>query len=293
MAKGLIKKILSKAGLQVKSASKKSDIDLYLKIHGSNAVEGKRFYNVGQSSFFHPAWTIVDYFKKSNGSIVLPGNFAIHYDLMSLQPMPVESSSAELIYTSHTLEHVTNEAVAFFLKDAYRMLKPGGIIRIVTPDIKLTYRAWRDSDADFFYWVPNSYPDGNWHESNLKMPLKEATLTQVFLEDFASTASEITAEGAEKRISDEEIHRIFNTMKMEDALDYCIARCPLELQHKFPYHHMNWFTEEKMEKMLREAGFKEVYASRWGQSRSAVMRNTDYFDTTTPNLSMYMEAVKQ
>ena len=44
--------------------------------------------------------------------------------------------------------------------------------------------------------------------------------------------------------------------------------------------------------MLREAGFQEVYASRWGQSRSAVMRDTGYFDTTTPQLSMYMEAIK-
>lgn len=293
MLKNLIKKILSKAGLEIKSASGKSDIDLYVKKYGHIAVEGKRFYNIGHSSFFHPAWTVIDYFKRNDGTVILPGNFAIHYDLMSLQPLPVESSTAELIYTSHTLEHVSNEAVRFFLKDAFRILKTGGTIRIVTPDIKLTCRAWRENDTDFFYWVPGSYADGKWHESNLRIPLKEATLTQVFLEDFASTASEITEVGAEKRISDEEMHRIFNTMKMEDALDYCIARCPLELQHRFPYHHMNWFTEEKLGHLLQESGFQEVYASRWGQSRSMVMRNTDYFDTTTPKLSMYMEAVKK
>ncbi|MBL7929309.1 MAG: methyltransferase domain-containing protein [Bacteroidia bacterium] len=293
MIKGIISKILNKLDLKVNAASKKSDINLYLKIHGRKAIDEKRFYNVGQASFFHPAWTIIDFFKKQDGTVVLPGDFAIHHDLMSLQPLPVESSSAELIYTSHTLEHVTNQAVSFFLKEAYRMLKPGGIIRITTPDIKLTYRAWRDGDTDFFFWVPNSYPDGNWHEFNLKIPLREATLTQVFLEDFASTASEITDIGAEQRISDEEMYRIFSSMKMEDALDYCINRCPVELQQRFPYHHMNWFTEEKMGSMLNNAGFQEVYSSRWGQSRSAVMRNTDYFDTNTPRLSMYMEAVKQ
>lgn len=292
MAKGFIKKILVKAGLEVKNVSKKPDLDLYIRKYGRQSVDQKRFYNVGHSAFFHPAWTVVDYFKKKDGSVVLPGDFAIHYDLMSFQPLPIETSTAELIYSSHTLEHVTNKAVSFFLKEAYRILKPGGIVRIVTPDIKLTYQAWRDNDADFFFWVPNSYPDGNWHEANLKIPLKEASLTQVFLEDFASTASEITAIGADKRISDEEMNHIFSTMKMEDALDYCINRCPEELQQQFPYHHMNWFTEEKLGNMLSNAGFKEIYASRWGQSRSAPMRNTDYFDTTTPKLSMYMEAIR-
>lgn len=292
MTTNRIKEILNKAGLQLKLGSPKPNLDLYVKKYGRQAVDEKRFYNVGQATFFHPAWTVVDYFKKPDSSILLPGPFAIHYDLMSLQPMPVEDSSAELIYTSHTLEHVTNEAVNFFLKEAYRILKPGGMIRIVTPDIKLTYRAWRDNDADFFYWVPNSYPDGNWHEFNLRIPLKEATLTQVFLEDFASTASEIVVVGADKRISDEEMQHLFNTMSMEEALDYCISRCPVELQHQFPYQHMNWFTEEKMGKMLKEAGFLEVYASRWGQSFSSVMRNTDYFDNNSPKMSMYMEARK-
>lgn len=292
MSKTLIKKILRKAGLEVRLAIKKPDLNLYVKKYGSRAVDEKRFYNVGQSSFFHPAWTIVDYFRQQDGSIVLPGDYAIHYDLMSLQPLPLESASAELIYTSHTLEHVTNKAVAFFLKEAFRILKPGGIIRTVTPDIRLSYRAWRDGDTDFFFWISECYPDREWQQYNLKIPLKEASITQVFLEDFASAVSEIVAVGAEKRLSDEEVHQLFSTMKMEDALDYCIARCPEELQQRFPFHHMNWFTEKKLEAMLMEAGFKEVYASRWGQSRSAVMRNTDYFDTTAPKLSMYMEAVK-
>jgi hypothetical protein len=55
---------------------------------------------------------------------------------------------------------------------------------------------------------------------------------------------------------------------------------------------MNWFTEEKWMKMLNEAGFTQVYPSRWGQSRSPVMRDTSFFDTSGPKLSLYMEAVR-
>lgn len=292
MLKSLIKKLLLKAGLNVSFYRKNYQLDLYTRVYGSKAVEERRFYNVGQAAFFHPAWTIIDYFKKADGTLSLPGSFAIHHDLMSLQPLPIETATAELIYSSHTLEHVNNKAVAFFLKEAYRILKPGGIIRIVTPDIKLTYRAWQENDVDFFYWVKNSYSANNWHEYNLRIPLREASLTQIFLEDFAAAVSEIVNIGAEKRFSDEEIQHLFKTMKMEDAMDYLIERCPEELQNRFPFQHMNWFTEEKWMKMLNEAGFTQVYPSRWGQSRSPVMRDTSFFDTSGPKLSLYMEAVR-
>ncbi len=62
-----------------------------------------------------------------------------HYDGVIecnfLQGIELESNIADLIYSSHLLEHLPFDYAPEFLKEHYRILKPGGIIRIVVPDL--------------------------------------------------------------------------------------------------------------------------------------------------------------
>jgi hypothetical protein len=41
-----------------------------------------------------------------------------------------------LVYSSHFLEHIPFNQVPSFLKECYRVLKPGGVIRLVLPDFE-------------------------------------------------------------------------------------------------------------------------------------------------------------
>lgn len=54
------------------------------------------------------------------------------------KPFPWPDASADMVYSSHTLEHFSREEGLNFLKESYRILKPGGIIRIVVPDLAVT-----------------------------------------------------------------------------------------------------------------------------------------------------------
>jgi len=49
---------------------------------------------------------------------------------------PWKDNSVDIIYSSHTLEHFYKEEGLYFLKECYRVLKFGGIIRILVPDLK-------------------------------------------------------------------------------------------------------------------------------------------------------------
>jgi predicted SAM-dependent methyltransferase len=53
------------------------------------------------------------------------------------QVMPWPDSSVDLIIASHFLEHITRAEGDQFLKECFRVLKPGGILRITVPDTKL------------------------------------------------------------------------------------------------------------------------------------------------------------
>jgi predicted SAM-dependent methyltransferase len=61
-----------------------------------------------------------------------PPNVLIH-DLTKRFPWP--DGSADAVYSSHTLEHLSREAGEHFIAECRRVLKPGGVIRIVVPDL--------------------------------------------------------------------------------------------------------------------------------------------------------------
>lgn len=64
--------------------------------------------------------------------------------------LQISEATVDAIYTSHMLEHLDRNEGAKFLAEAFRILRPNGIIRIAVPDIKKQiekYLEVRDADA--------------------------------------------------------------------------------------------------------------------------------------------------
>lgn len=62
-----------------------------------------------------------------------------------------KDNSISVIYSSHMLEHLDKYGASIFLKEAFRVLKPNGIIRIVVPDIqKLVNDYMKSNNANEF-----------------------------------------------------------------------------------------------------------------------------------------------
>lgn len=65
--------------------------------------------------------------------------------------IPLGDSSAEVLYSSHMLEHLDCDGALRFLQEARRVLQPGGILRIAVPDLRALVNAYlADGDADRF-----------------------------------------------------------------------------------------------------------------------------------------------
>jgi SAM-dependent methyltransferase len=56
--------------------------------------------------------------------------------------IPFESDSVDAVYHSHVLEHLDRPIAREFLREALRVLRPGGICRIVVPDFEFVCRAY-------------------------------------------------------------------------------------------------------------------------------------------------------
>jgi len=49
--------------------------------------------------------------------------------------LPLEDAVSDVVYSSHFLEHIPRRHLAGFLAECFRVLKPGGQIRLVLPDL--------------------------------------------------------------------------------------------------------------------------------------------------------------
>lgn len=93
-------------------------------------------------------------------NIDIGSNKAKDLELDITWPLPFESDSCEYIYTEHMLEHLDVDQGLNFLRECYRVLKPGGVIRIAIPSldilIKRSYEGnW--NDADWLKWPEFQY----------------------------------------------------------------------------------------------------------------------------------------
>lgn len=231
------------------------------------------YLNVGAGKWRHPLWHNLDHpvegYEKSHGRL------DIAHDLMSDQPFDVEDNSLRAVFTSHTIEHLNDAYVLRMFKNVHRCLLSGGYFRITCPDAALAYAAYQRGDKSF--WEPDD---------------KKYSLEQLFLSVFSASCSSVMDGDEENRVFDEEVRRVFSEMPMEEAFNHFTKDKPISLISKHPQSHDTWFTVDKLKSMLIEAGFTDVWESRYGQSICQPMRDMGYFDTTRPDISLFVECRK-
>lgn len=82
--------------------------------------------NIGCGSVFHPGWINLD------SAPVGPAVRA--HDARG--PLPFADASVDVVYHAHMLEHLEADDARKFLAECHRVLRPGGIVRVVVPDLE-------------------------------------------------------------------------------------------------------------------------------------------------------------
>jgi predicted 2-oxoglutarate/Fe(II)-dependent dioxygenase YbiX len=66
-------------------------------------------------------------------------------------PLPFPDDSVKYVFASHVIEHVYRQSeLPMLLKEIRRVLQPGGVVRIIVPDIAKCIRAYSGNDSKFF-----------------------------------------------------------------------------------------------------------------------------------------------
>lgn len=264
------------------------NLAMYQRLYRADSLHRKAFYNVGAAGFYHPYWTGLDF--KSDWYAPDQHDFT-HIDLMKCEPLPIADNSAEIVYTSHTIEHVSDAAVRNLCKEAYRVLKPGGYFRITNgPDVLLEIDAVKRGDADHFYWdkdwdAPEKY-EGNYRKPASSVPIEERWLHHTFtqLAPNAIDSGKVTFHAADIR------RLLADESQIEAALDHLASLVTFDPSR--PGNHVSWWTPDKAMRFMRDGGFEQVYRSAYMQSHAPILRDARFFDAKHPSMSLYVEARK-
>jgi predicted SAM-dependent methyltransferase len=91
--------------------------------------------NLGCGNRMHPDWVNLDFTSTRPGVIA--------HNL--LEPLPFADNSFIAVYHSHVLEHFPRQTVPHFLRECFRILEPGGIVRVAVPDLELLTRLYLET----------------------------------------------------------------------------------------------------------------------------------------------------
>ncbi len=76
----------------------------------------------------------------------LSQNNFVHHNLA--YSIPLEDRAADFIYSSHFLEHLDKESGRRLLEECWRVLKPGGVLRIGVPDLEYAWQMYQHGEKD-------------------------------------------------------------------------------------------------------------------------------------------------
>lgn len=108
--------------------------------------------NLGCGTRFHPDWTNLD--------VVSTSSFVEAYDVREGLPFP--DDTFDVVYHSHLLEHLAKDKGLPFCRECYRVLKKGGIIRVVVPDLERIAKLYLRALEGALMGDPQSRSDYTW-----------------------------------------------------------------------------------------------------------------------------------
>jgi predicted SAM-dependent methyltransferase len=114
--------------------------------------EKMRRLNIGCGNCFHPDWENIDLRPYSP--------HVKHIDIRKGLPYPRETFDA--VYSSHLLEHLSQDQARSLLQEIKRVLKKDGIIRIVVPDLEAIARIYLEKLDASINNIPGAEADYDW-----------------------------------------------------------------------------------------------------------------------------------
>jgi SAM-dependent methyltransferase len=175
-------------------------------------------------------------------------------DLRAGGRLPLEDASQEAIYTAHTVEHLDDDALAALLAECRRVLAPGGVLRLETPDAERIVSAYQAGDRAFLDYFVSS------NRENLRNPIYQEDhvvllgLLSCYIVDDTHVPVVAPKEEVEERLAD----------GLPSFGAWAVSLQSPEQNASGGHVNALWFS--KLKRMLGDAGFTTIRRAERGDS---------------------------
>ena len=240
----------------------------------SSYVENGKFINFGSGAFFHKRWKNYDYPGNSSFYKAIQGKPGKDFNPIDLcdenLKVPEVDNSVDLIYCSHTLEHIDKKSSHRFLKECYRILKKGGVLRVALPNTK-----------NDFYLLRCLMRQNEVHDDVKKNYIQDAT--HHVLADTKTIKMENILEVLDKA-----------SFKSNEFYNLLVKEYPTmaSFDGNNPERHINYWDFDNLIEVMSEFGFELTIPAYRGSSVARPFCNLHVFDNTEPQISLYADIIK-
>jgi predicted SAM-dependent methyltransferase len=226
-----------------------------------------------------------------------------------LKGIPYPDNSFELVYHSHVLEHFTQAEGRQFIKECYRVLKPGGVIRVVVPDLEQIARMYLEAlskarkgskkwKANYEWMLLELLDQMSRNQSGGEMAkylLNRDTSNKDFLIKRCGQEIENTIKESKNKP-----YLVKLKLKVRDFFHF-LLKGKLDFLETGYFRHQGevhqWMYDSfSLSQLLKEAGFikikKRCATSSYNKKWKTFNLDTDYKGVVFKPDSLYMEAIR-
>jgi predicted SAM-dependent methyltransferase len=99
------------------------------------ASHSVRKLHLGSGPIGLPGWFNTDLSPQTDSVVYLDAR----------KPFVIDDETFDYVFSEHMIEHISRSAGLFMLRECWRVLKPGGTIRVATPDLAVVLGLYSDS----------------------------------------------------------------------------------------------------------------------------------------------------
>jgi predicted SAM-dependent methyltransferase len=132
------------------------------------------------------AWTHVLEGWLNTDCLLPPGKRVLFLD--AAQRFPFENCTFDYIFSEHQIEHISYREGVFMISECFRVLKPGGKLRISTPDLKFYVNlAVPNKSAfqiEYIKWVTDAFIRTGFHRAKEYIPPQGVYIESFVINDI-------------------------------------------------------------------------------------------------------------
>ncbi|MDA9942720.1 methyltransferase domain-containing protein [Luminiphilus sp.] len=105
--------------------------------HYLSETVGPKKLQLGCGRNYLTGWLNSDFYPRTSD--------ILHLDVTA--PLPFPEGVFDYVFSEHVIEHISYPSGVLMLRECFRVLKPGGVIRIATPDLAFLINLYRADES--------------------------------------------------------------------------------------------------------------------------------------------------